>query len=260
MSARDAAVRPFERDMFDAVRRVQKDLIEKYKRAIGSAIKADAGGLDLDDDDENEAQIAAAYRTTFPVIDRTFRAGGLGGLRKARVGLDFDMRSPAAERFLRERGQRFAQQVAETTWRELKRKLTREMERGTSIENLIDIVETVPAFNPARAEMIARTEVLGAYNGGLEEGFRQSGNVVSKVWLSALDDRTRETHLAMHDQTVPVGEDFESPDGGTTKAPGQFGIAAEDINCRCSMEAIVGVPGPEIEEVPFGVNETEVLD
>jgi uncharacterized protein with gpF-like domain len=244
MSARDAAVRPFERDMFDAVRRVQKDLVEKYKRAIGSAIKADAGGLDLDDDDENEAQIAAAYRTTFPVIDRTFR----------------DMRSPAAERFLRERGPRFAQQVAETTWRELKRKLTREMERGTSIENLIEIVETVPAFNPARAEMIARTEVIGAYNGGLEEGFRQSGNVTAKVWLSALDDRTRETHLAMHDQTVPVGEEFQSPDGGTTKAPGQFGIAAEDINCRCSMEAIVGVPGPEIEEVPFGVNETEVLD
>jgi len=260
MSARDAAVRPFERDMFDAVRRVQKDLVEKYKRAIGSAIKADAGGLDLDDDDENEAEIAAAYRTTFPVIDRTFRAGGLGGLRKARVGFNFDLRSPAAERFLRERNQRFAEQVAETTWRELKRRLAREMERGASIDELAAAVETVPAFNPARAEMIARTEVIGAYNGGLEEGFRQSGNVTAKVWLSALDDRTRETHLAMHDQTVPVGQDFRSPDGGTTKAPGQFGIAAEDINCRCSMEAIVGVPGPEIEEVPFGVNETEVLD
>ena len=246
--------------MFDAVRKVQRDLVEKYKRDIGRAAKAEAGGLDLDDDDENEEEIARAYSAVFPVMDRTFRAGGLAGLRKARVGLDFDMRSPAAERFLRERNQRFARQVAETAWTELKRKLTREMERGASIDELIAAVEAVPAFNPARAEMIARTEVIGGYNGGLEEGFRQSGNVTAKVWLSALDDRTRETHLAMHDQMVQVGQDFRSPSGAAGPAPGQMGDPAEDINCRCSMEAIVGIPGPEVEEVPFGVNETEVLE
>lgn len=246
--------------MIDEVRRVQRNLVERYKRRIASTSKADAGGLDLDDDDGNIEEIAAAYRRTFPVIDRTFRAGGLGGLRKARVGLDFSMQSPQAVAFLRRREQRFAQQVAETAWSELKTRLTRAMDGGASIDELVAAVDRVPAFNPARAEMIARTEVIGAYNGGLEEGFRQSGNVTSKVWLSALDDRTRETHLAMHNQLAAIGEDFESPDGGRAPAPGQFGIAEEDINCRCSMEAIVGIAAPEIEEIPYGVNETEVLD
>jgi uncharacterized protein with gpF-like domain len=259
MTARDRAVRPFERSLVAAVRDVQAALIDHYTAAIRSTGKAEAGGLDLEDDDENRDFIADAYRTTTPAIDRAFRAGGRSGLLKARVGVSFDVRNPQAERWLRRRQQRFVEQVADSAWREMKAKLSRAMEAGTSIDNLVEIVEDLPAFRPERAEMIARTEVIAAYNGGLEEGFRQSGNVQAKVWLAALDDRTRETHTILHDQRVPVGENFVSISGATGPAPGQMGAPGEDINCRCSMEAIVGF-APQIEEVPPGVNETEVLE
>lgn len=245
--------------MVAAVRDVQGALIDHYTAAIRSTGKAEAGGLDLEDDDENRDFIAEAYRTTTPVIDRAFRAGGRSGLLKARVGISFDVRNPAAERWLRRREQRFVEQVADSAWRELKTKLSRAMEGGTSIDNLVQIVQDLPAFRPERAEMIARTEVIGAYNGGLEEGFRQSGNVLEKVWLAALDDRTRETHVALHNQRAQIGSDFVSISGATGPAPGQMGEPGEDINCRCSMEAIVGF-APKIEEVPAGVNETEVLE
>jgi hypothetical protein len=259
MTARDRAVRPFERSMTSAVRDVQEGLIAHYSAKIRGTTKADAGDLDLDEDDENRDFIAEAYRTTFPVIDRAFAAGGRSGLLKARVGISFDARNPQAERWLRRREQRFVEQVADSAWRELKTKLSRAMEAGTSIDNLVDIVQDLPAFRPERAEMIARTEVIGAYNGGLEEGFRQSGNVQAKVWLAALDDRTRETHAILHDQRVPIGENFVSVSGASGPAPGQLGEPGEDINCRCSMEAIVGF-APDVEEVPPGVNETEVLE
>jgi len=242
-----------------AVRGVQEGLIDHYSAQIRRTGKAEAGGLDLDDDDENRDFIAEAYRTTFPVMDRTFAAGGRSGMMKARVGISFDARNVRSELWLRRREQRFVEQVADSAWRELKAKLTRAMEGGTSIDNLVEIVQELPAFGPERAETIARTEVIGAYNGGLEEGFRQSGNVQSKVWLAALDDRTRETHALLHDQRVALGANFVSVSGASGPAPGQLGEPGEDINCRCSIEAIVGF-APGIDEIAPGVNETEVLE
>ena len=63
--------------------------------------------------------------------------------------------------------------------------------------------------------------------------------VGEKVWLATLDDRTRDTHRLLHDQRVPLDGTFKTVDGASAIAPGQFGVAGEDINCRCTMEAIV---------------------
>jgi hypothetical protein len=99
-----------------------------------------------------------------------------------------------------------------------------------------------------QAERIARTESHRA---------REMGNMAATIeaaemginmmrrWLATLDGRTRDTHGAMDGQEVPVFDDkgefafFKSPNGGTALYPGGFGIAAEDINCRCSATDIV---------------------
>ena len=240
--------------MFEAVRRVQEEAIRHFVRQVNTTGKA----APIEGDDDYD-WLLRNYRTCTPIIERTFRNAGQTGLRKARVGIAFNQNAPAAEAWIKARTQRFVQQVAETAWTNLKTRLSDAMNRGSSVEELTDIVRSLPDFAPGRAEMIARTEVIGAYNGGLEEGFRQSGNVASKVWLATLDDRTRETHLELHETEVPVGEDFVSPSGAKGPAPGQMGEASEDINCRCSLEAILGKAEPEIVEIPPGVNETEVL-
>jgi len=238
--------------MYNAVRRVQEELTRSYERRIRRSMKAGPGELDLNDDEGNIDRIATEYMTVTPIISRTFRNAGQTGIKKARVGIAFDQNAPEAEAWLAKRTQRFVRQVSETAWANLKGKLTQAMNQGTSVDNLVQIVRDLPDFAPGRAEMIARTEVIGAYNGGLEEGFRQSGNVVAKVWLATLDDRTRETHLELHETEVPIGSDFVSSSGAKGPAPGQMGEAGEDINCRCSLEAIVGVAEPDIVEIPAG--------
>jgi SPP1 gp7 family putative phage head morphogenesis protein len=89
-------------------------------------------------------------------------------------------------------------------------------------------------------ETIARTEVIGAYNGGTWQAWRQSGVVTKKRWLAALDDRTRPTHVDAHDQVVGIDEDF-SVGGFSGPCPGSMGDAGEDINCRCTMTAVLDI-------------------
>jgi uncharacterized protein with gpF-like domain len=58
--------------------------------------------------------------------------------------------------------------------------------------------------------------------------------VKGKSWLSTLDSRTRDTHAAAHGQTVGLEDDFRVGDA-SGPAPGQMGLASEDIQCRCTL-------------------------
>jgi hypothetical protein len=92
-----------------------------------------------------------------------------------------------------------------------------------------------------RADSIARTEALAALNGGQYEALQQSvdsGSVkpemIRRTWMSAKDERVRDTHEEMHGQTVGLHEPFVSPSGATLAYPGDPAApAAERIQCRC---------------------------
>ena len=95
-----------------------------------------------------------------------------------------------------------------------------------------------------RATMIARTEVIGASNGGKVLAWQQSGVVTGKRWLASTshmgaDDPhpVRDSHVEAHGQEVKIDEDF-SVGSGTGPAPGQIDEAGESINCRCTMLAV----------------------
>ncbi len=65
---------------------------------------------------------------------------------------------------------------------------------------------------------------------------------LEKMWVASLDGNTRDTHADLDGKRVGIKEEFEI-DGLTTKAPGLFGEASEDINCRCTMiEVVKGFP------------------
>jgi hypothetical protein len=47
----------------------------------------------------------------------------------------------------------------------------------------------------------------------------------------------------MFEQTVNLGDPFTSPlSGAETFYPGDFGVAEEDINCRCTTIAVIEDP------------------
>ena len=58
-----------------------------------------------------------------------------------------------------------------------------------------------------------------------------------KRWDATLDFKTRSTHANLDGQTVQIDEYFES-DEGKVFAPHEFGIASQDINCRCRLSSV----------------------
>ena len=63
------------------------------------------------------------------------------------------------------------------------------------------------------------------------------GATVYKYWLTAQDERVRTSHSQLGakydaDNPIPVDEPFEI-NGMAAMQPSGFGIASEDINCRC---------------------------
>lgn len=95
-----------------------------------------------------------------------------------------------------------------------------------------------------RARMIARTESHRITSKARHEGWRQATDQldidpdrVHRTWNAVLDGRERDTHRAMHGQTV-VGLDtpFRSPSGALLLYPGDPDApAAETIQCRCTV-------------------------
>ena len=89
------------------------------------------------------------------------------------------------------------------------------------------------SFN--NAVRIARTEghrinQEATYN--CQREAKKRGCEILKRWDSTLDKRTRRTHQELDGQTVDVDEAFVIR-GHKAMYPSGFGVASEDINCRC---------------------------
>lgn len=68
----------------------------------------------------------------------------------------------------------------------------------------------------------------------------------NRVWLSAVDNRTRETHRRADGQYADDNGNFTLDGNIKTRAPGLSGVAKEDINCRCTV--IIKYVGDELKE------------
>lgn len=96
-----------------------------------------------------------------------------------------------------------------------------------------------------RADVVARTETLGAMNAGRYEAATQDAErlgldatAVEATWRSHQDARTRDSHRPMNGQTVVKGSPFISGNGARMLFPGdtsQGAGAADTINCRCTV-------------------------
>lgn len=179
-------------------------------------------------------------KSSTPIYEKVVDDAGTAAINDVATGVDFNLLDPNVTRFIEGRSQRFAQRVNDTTWDTLKASLSQGIKDGESIAQLEVRINNIMDLRVNQSsEAIARTEVIGASNGGMLEGWRQSDVVKRKQWLATLgDDRTRETHVEAHGQEVALDDDFEVGDG-SGPAPGQIGLAEEDIQCRCTMLAVV---------------------
>jgi len=225
---------PTEREIFDLRSEIKKTG-EMFKPNYESTVD-DFGTVAVDDALENAAKIAVPMNAKQPPAD---------------FGLAFDVTDPEIQAVINQYVFIFGRDINQTTQQQigdaLRPILDQAATEGWSIPQIQQSVysEISMVFDIRKSdwetERIARTEINRAANGGTLAGWRQSGVVRGKAWLAALDARTRDSHLQAHDTyqsyPIPVEQNFRVG-GGAGPAPGQIGIAGEDINCRCTIVAI----------------------
>ena len=100
-----------------------------------------------------------------------------------------------------------------------------------------------------QALRIARTEGGRAQSTAKQKGYEEAvskGIDLKKKWLSTLDEKTRSSHQHLDGQIVEIDEKFQSGKG-KAEGPRMFGIASEDINCRCTTVTVVNGYDPALE-------------
>jgi SPP1 gp7 family putative phage head morphogenesis protein len=125
--------------------------------------------------------------------------------------------------------------------KQLKTELTQNLITGKSYRDTAKKVSE--RFNVAvyKADRIVRTEnhrvQLEARLDSMKDA-KSQGIQMMKEWVSASDSRTRSSHLELNGTIIPVDANFVSSTGGIGPAPGQMG-GSDDINCRCSIAAVI---------------------
>lgn len=117
----------------------------------------------------------------------------------------------------------------------------REITKGIAMNaSFADIARAINKNGEAtlnQAYTIARTESHRIHEEvkfkTINEASDKGADIV-KQWDSTIDKRTRSSHVALDGQLREINQPFKSPKtGNTAMYPGSFGIASEDINCRC---------------------------
>lgn len=136
----------------------------------------------------------------------------------------------------------FARQIVRTQSNAITNIVDKGLQDGLAIETIAESLSEVYAFSTQRALQIARTESTRAANLGTQRAYTEAASMgiqVRKQWLSARDERVRNSHASLDGQTVGANENFVSESGAEGPAPASLGSPDEDINCRCTMIPII---------------------
>lgn len=111
-----------------------------------------------------------------------------------------------------------------SSWNEIAEKIAKGMNSPfkTSINNAIRIART-------EGHRVQQSAALDA-----QYAAKEKGADIVKQWDSTLDNNTRPHHRQLDGQIRELDEPFEV-DGMVADAPGHFGRAKEDCNCRCCL-------------------------
>jgi len=120
-------------------------------------------------------------------------------------------------------------------------------ENATVIElqnAIYNVVSKSQTYFKWQALRIARTETTTASGLAAMHTAQQSDLVLSKTWIAAIDNRTRDDHRGANNQVVDFDDYFIMPSGVKMRFPGAMfndkGAvpANEVINCRCTVAFI----------------------
>ncbi len=187
---------------------------------------------------------AALDEIEAPFIRATYILGGWAAINQLKGEIQFNSITAGIGNVVNRRTGAI-NTVNNTTLKAIRNKLGKGIEAGESVtkvrKRLVKYFDGDDIRN--RTELIARTETNWAYYEGAVDGYKQSGVVKAKEWLTAQDDRLCEFCEPMNGRIVGIdnswfktGENFEGNEGG------KLSFSYEDIGhpplhpqCRCTI-------------------------
>lgn len=188
--------------------------------------KADKAGVDVVNQ-ELPKQYAEAINQTFYEMETRYG-----------VAVRLDIVSPdAVSRSVRGTYFRKLDMLKNTAYnrRRITSAITGGMLRGSSVADVAKTLLPLVNGNRRSAVLNARTWMNGVRNGGrfdATERLDRAGVKMKKVWLSAGDDRVRDSHRLLDGEERDIDEEFSN--GG--QYPCDPALDGEEYyNCRCTM-------------------------
>jgi hypothetical protein len=186
-----------------------------------------------------DSLIEKLHTKTDPIRQAVVAAAMTPGLKAA--GLDFDVTHPLTQKVLAQSGSQITN-IAETTQLNVMRIINKSVDQGLSIPDTATAIrQGMSAASPQRATLIARTEIVGAVNGGslamIQQVDSSTGQSHSKTWLTApgAPHPRHETYEGLDGQTVALDDYFQVGDSQLQFPGDPDGDIGEVANCRCTM-------------------------
>ncbi len=244
----DSVQRPTERQIRGQWRRgksgIFPDQVQRYNDRIARVLRGTRSVRRNVSDDELRAILMSdleveIVREQFDskTIERGIRRAYGVVARRLLDSVDFDPTLNPSEQIIAD----MIQNVQQATKDRVAKLVRAGLAEGVSIGDLQRALQFDHAFSPARALTIARTETARTVSEGQEMAFNQAANIgvqFEREWVSSRDDQVRDTHRELDSDRKPPGEAFVTEDGAEGMGPGLFGVAAEDINCRCVVRPV----------------------
>ena len=230
-------------------RRIRREIGQTFREAATAYEKRGdlAIPLALSDHSRGIAEaITADYRTIGQFFGRRLLkdAKAYAPTLITKDGEDLeDLLDLAIDRFSRTWLATKVTQINTTTEHQLRRIITVGLSEGWGVDKIARTMrEMAGPLSALRAHVIARTETHTAANFGAQQAAELTGLQMRREWVSASDERTRDTdeadHVAANGQIVGMREPFEVS-GESLMFPGDPSGSPENvIMCRCSVAFI----------------------
>jgi HK97 family phage portal protein len=185
----------------------------------------------LDEAFNHELELRLAKGALLPLLKDILKRAGVDAAEFGGASRPFHL-SSRVESSLDMRANIFANQITETTFDDLKSAFADSLAAGESRQQLVGRIRSVyDGYSEGRAYTIARTETHNAVQTGTMEGYKQAG-LETKIWVAVGDEKTRDSHLAVDGEEVPLDQMFSN---GLAYPGDPSGAPEEVINCRCSI-------------------------
>ena len=143
---------------------------------------------------------------------------------------------PKAEEDLLNRTFRASQNTLNRVDNQLNQIISDGYREGKGINKVAnDITQRFDQLETWEARRIARTEINTSHNQATRDQYKEDG-VEYTQWIAANDDRTRDSHVEVDGEIIPIGGKYSN---GLAFPGDTSGPLEEWINCRCSNAPFV---------------------